>query len=70
MFIFFMIGIHDVDAQKKKRNKKKGKVTEVVKPKPKPKSKEKTIADLTKKSVKIEGYLQSFKTPLMERFNY
>lgn len=60
MFLFFITGTHDVDAQKKKRKKKKGKVTEVVKPKPKPKSKEKTIADLTKKSVKIEGLFTIF----------
>ena len=56
VLMFAIIGIHDADAQRKKRKKKKKKgETEKVAPKPKPKPKTKTIADLTKKSKKIEG---------------
>lgn len=54
ILMFAIVGVHDVDAQRKKRKKKKGK-TEQVAPKPKPKPKKKTIASLTKSSKKIEG---------------
>ena len=54
VLMFAIVGVHDVDAQRKKRKKKKGK-TEQVAPKPKPKPKKKTIASLTKSSKKIEG---------------
>lgn len=50
-----IVGVHDAEAQRKKKKKKKKGQTEQVKPKPKPKPKTKTIADLTKKSKKIEG---------------
>lgn len=60
ILIFSIISINDVDAQRKKRKKKKGKTAVVVKPKTTPKSKEKTIADLTKKSTKIEGLFTIF----------
>ncbi|TCI90647.1 zinc-dependent metalloprotease [Tenacibaculum sp. M341] len=53
------LGINDIDAQRKKRKKKKkGATTEMpMKKKEKPK---KTIADLTKKSNKIEGLFTVF----------
>ncbi len=49
-----IIGIQDMDAQRRKRKSKKDK-KEIVVPKKKPKSKKKTIASLTKSSKKIEG---------------
>lgn len=54
VLMFAVVGIQDIDAQRKKRKKKKGK-TEQVKPAPKPKKPKKSIASLTKSSKKIEG---------------
>ena len=48
-----IVGVQDMDAQRRKRKSKKDK-KEVVVPK-KPKSKKKSIASLTKSSKKIEG---------------
>ncbi len=56
LLMLAIVGVNDAEAQRKKKRKKKKKgETEQVKPKPKPKPKTKTIADLTKKSKKIEG---------------
>ncbi len=49
-----IIGVQDMDAQRKKRKSKKDK-KEIVVAKKKPKSKKKTIASLTKSSKKIDG---------------
>ena len=49
-----ILGVNDVNAQRKKR-KKKGDKKVMPAPKPKPKKKGKTIASLTKSSKKIEG---------------
>ncbi len=54
MILFGALDSQDLFAQKKKK-KKKGETEAVEKPAEKPKPKEKTIADLTKKSRKIEG---------------
>jgi hypothetical protein len=50
-----IVGVQDMDAQRKKRKKKKGKTEMAAKPKPKPKKPKKSIASLTKKSKKMEG---------------
>jgi hypothetical protein len=48
-----IVGVQDMEAQRRKKKKKKGK-TEMV-AKPKPKKPKKSIATLTKKSKKMEG---------------
>lgn len=50
-----VIGVQDLNAQKKSRKKKKSDKKEITATKPKPKPKGKTIASLTKTSKKIEG---------------
>lgn len=52
-----VIGVQDLNAQKRSKKKKKSDKKEMTatKPKPKPKPKGKTIASLTKSSKKIEG---------------
>jgi len=50
-----ILGVQDMDAQRRKRKSKKDKKEVVVAKKTKPKSKKKTIASLTKSSKKIEG---------------
>ncbi|MCI2230105.1 zinc-dependent metalloprotease [Polaribacter sp. MSW13] len=63
IFSFFLaltiLGINDVNAQRKKKNKKDAKKETPIK-KPIPKKKEKTISDLTKSSKKIEGLFTIF----------
>lgn len=54
VLMFAIIGVQDMDAQRKKKKKKKGKTEQVAKPKPPAKPK-KSIATLTKSSKKIEG---------------
>ena len=53
LLMIAIVGVQDVNAQKKSKKKKKGDKKEVVASKPKPKGK--TIASLTKSSKKIEG---------------
>ena len=55
LLMIAIVGVQDVNAQKKSKKKKKGDKKELVAPKPKPKPKGKTIASLTKSSKKIEG---------------
>ena len=55
LLMIAIVGVQDVNAQKKSKKKKKGDKKEVVASKPKPKPKGKTIASLTKSSKKIEG---------------
>ena len=55
LLMIAIVGVQDVNAQKKSKKKKKGDKKEVVASKPKPKQKGKTIASLTKSSKKIEG---------------
>jgi len=50
-----ILGVQDMDAQRRKRKSKKDKKEVVVAKKTKPKSKKKSIASLTKSSKKIEG---------------
>ncbi|QMU65701.1 MAG: DUF5117 domain-containing protein [Flavobacteriaceae bacterium] len=55
--VFTIVGIQDIDAQRRKKKKKNK--TETV-DKPKPKKKKKTIASLTKSSKKTEGLFTLF----------
>ena len=57
---FAVVGVQDLNAQKKSKKKKKGDNKEMTAPKPKPKPPGKTIESLTKSSKKMEGLFTIF----------